>query len=937
MPHEEENHQYATSLPHLDDPDSALHSPAMINIWSKARTKVQSWLKGDGEEEAPRESRRTSQGYLEKEPAMCDEKEQDVLRKNPSRKVLPGLSRPLTFTRQNSERRDRLFPYQPDADERRALSVDRRIPNINTRAHSPPPQPTLPSRSAPDISSVFEDVHDEPIAHDTELERQADRAIQQVISPLELSTVELREPQTPQLAQHPSTSLASIDQVNDDHERLLIQAELEAKWILNLSMHFKDRSDREKFFVTYAQEPNKWRRLTVSCDYRNPSPDSLEEDLKSLKYQQDKSARIYESIRDSLLDIQFYSTVTNLKLKTMDGRLHVHCSEDLNEVISYPRTSMLNYLACPLYRESEVLFESHMSGFVYKVNVDGRILVKKEIPGPEAVDEFLYEIAALSALKDAKNVISFEGLVVDEDETVVKGLLISLATQGALVDIIYDMRYSNTISWNRRERWARQIVQGLSDVHEAGFVQGDFTLSNIVADSDDNVYLIDVNRRGCPVGWEPPELEEMIRAGQRISMFIGVKTDLFQLGMVLWALAMCIDEPELEPRPLRPVTNSDIPDYFRQMVEICLDPNPQHRVAAKDLLKMFPLPEEIDSYKRVDDLPQVRIAEPTEDHSDMVQYIDPEEFIEDDLRRSSRSLELKAPGHTSEVSSIRTIPDATAASSEYLFDDRDLPLDRRLPRDASPFTQSESERPRTRGESDFGSTTGASLRDTPAVNLASSTIDEERSFSSGGSNEVLSKHSTITTAPEEIHASVSTLAPQCESIKHKEQAESQSFEHSPVVMTTSTTNLKHSAPMEELPNVEEENPEVATFPTFPIREETPFAPGLEEETKPTNTYFEPLDSTSESTSISTMSSTLSTPKARTPAVRIDGPSKALPPDPESNTSTSQHLSIITKSQNPNKNKESLHTSGEASDIPGAEQAQHGGASHNLTQQHSILS
>jgi hypothetical protein len=33
-------------------------------------------------------------------------------------------------------------------------------------------------------------------------------------------------------------------------------------------------------------------------------------------------------------------------------------------------------------------------------------------------------------------------------------------------------------------------------------------------------------------------------------MYIGVKTDLFQLGMTLWALAMEEDEPERQPRPL---------------------------------------------------------------------------------------------------------------------------------------------------------------------------------------------------------------------------------------------------------------------------------------------------------------------------------------------------------------------------------------------------
>ena len=138
-------------------------------------------------------------------------------------------------------------------------------------------------------------------------------------------------------------------------------------------------SDREKFFITFAEEPTKWRRVTVSCDYRDLSPDSLEYDLKSLHYQRDKSARIYEAIRDSLPDIQFYPTVTNLKLQTTDGRLHVHVTEDVNEIIPYPSLTAVEHLDCKRFKESAVSFDSHISGFVYKVSVNNRVYIKKEI------------------------------------------------------------------------------------------------------------------------------------------------------------------------------------------------------------------------------------------------------------------------------------------------------------------------------------------------------------------------------------------------------------------------------------------------------------------------------------------------------------------------------------------------------------------------------
>lgn len=370
----------------------------------------------------------------------------------------------------------------------------------------------------------------------------------------------------------------------------MIADELERRWILNLSMHFRDRSKREKFFVTYRKEDHLWRRVTISLDYRDAPPNSLEMDLLHTRYQRDKSAKIYEAIRESLPEIAFYDTVTNLKLQTTAGRLHVHVVEDGNEIINYPLVSQIRHLGCKRIREREIVFDSHMSGFVYKVHVDGQTLIKKEIPSPDTIEEFSYEVNALSSLSYSRHVVQLYGVVVDDHDEHVKGLLISYAEQGALIDIIYDncKEQNLGIAWNKRQCWARQIVQGLADIHESGFVQGDFTLSNIVVNAAGDAKIIDINRRGCPVGWEPPESTALIEANHRINMYIGVKSDLYQLGMVLWGLAMLEDEPETHGRPLMLGPEINIPDWYRHMTEICLSTDPRMRLQASSLLHMFP-------------------------------------------------------------------------------------------------------------------------------------------------------------------------------------------------------------------------------------------------------------------------------------------------------------------------------------------------------------
>ena len=260
------------------------------------------------------------------------------------------------------------------------------------------------------------------------------------------------------------------------------------------------------------------------------------------------------------------------------------------EVINYPRVSQVRHLGCRRVRERDIIFDAHMSGFVYKVNVHGHVLIKKEIPSQDTIEEFLYEVNALSSLRYSHDVVRLYGVVVDEHDEFVKGLLIGYASQGALIDIIYDHCKENShgLGWATRERWARQIVRGLADIHDSGFVQGDFTLSNIVIDDADDAKIIDINRRGCPVGWEPPETTALIEAGHRITMYIGVKSDLYQLGMVLWGLAMEEDEPEAHGRPLMLGPEINVPDWYRQMTEICLSADPRLRLQASTLLQMFP-------------------------------------------------------------------------------------------------------------------------------------------------------------------------------------------------------------------------------------------------------------------------------------------------------------------------------------------------------------
>jgi serine/threonine protein kinase len=311
---------------------------------------------------------------------------------------------------------------------------------------------------------------------------------------------------------------------------------------------------------------------------------SLELDLSSLASPKDKMSRICESINEKLHQVQFRDTVTELELQTIDSTLYVYVHEDTGELIQYPSRDTVGLLfgRCPFAPfevcEGELVLDSHLSGFVYRVQHGDRYYVKKDIPGSDATDRFFYEIRALLDLHDCGHVVKLEGIVLDDTKQLVKGILVGDLENGSVVELL-----GGDVPWRDRCRWAKQAVLGLYDVHAEGYVHGDFTLSSLAIDEYRDAKIIDFNRRGCPIGWEAPEL-----ADYHVSLYTGEKSDLFQLGMILWALAMNDDKPERHSRPLSLNFAPEIPGWYRNIVATCLSPRPRDRLCAERLIRMLP-------------------------------------------------------------------------------------------------------------------------------------------------------------------------------------------------------------------------------------------------------------------------------------------------------------------------------------------------------------
>jgi Protein tyrosine and serine/threonine kinase len=365
--------------------------------------------------------------------------------------------------------------------------------------------------------------------------------------------------------------------------------ELESRWILNMVQHFKDDTSQRKFFVSFIEAPNCWRRVTISVDAGNTQPGSLEEALRTTTLLRDQAALIYDYIKDNLYGIKFFDTVTNLRLQIDDNKPHVYATEDVGETINYPPVGDVAHLVCPRYAENEVHFLAHLAGFNYKVTVNGKILVRKDMTEPNSVKEFIMGLESLKTLTSS-SFVELHGIVVSNAGDTMKGILVEYVVKGGLANFLYIN--GRTISWMRRERWAKQIVNCLAYLHHRGLVKGRITLSDIGIDGNDNARILTgVNSKPHWLKhWKPPEIAGLRQGDGRTSaLHCTTQSDVYQLGMNLWALGTQDPDPELQPRSLffTPAQEAEIPSWYRNLVLSCLAEDPGSRPSASELLGQF--------------------------------------------------------------------------------------------------------------------------------------------------------------------------------------------------------------------------------------------------------------------------------------------------------------------------------------------------------------
>ena len=152
-------------------------------------------------------------------------------------------------------------------------------------------------------------------------------------------------------------------------------------------------------------------------------------------------------------------------------------------------SNALNYLhdlGCQRYDESEVVqikIADPSNCFCSCVN---GILVY-EIKSKDATPAvgMLYTIRVLHCMSGTQGFAKLLGIITDSNQRFLKGYLIQLP--GVRWNL-YRMAVNPSVSWERREKWAAQLVRGVDQVHVHGFVVGGLHIWDIpVIDNSDAV------------------------------------------------------------------------------------------------------------------------------------------------------------------------------------------------------------------------------------------------------------------------------------------------------------------------------------------------------------------------------------------------------------------------------------------------------------------
>ena len=397
--------------------------------------------------------------------------------------------------------------------------------------------------------------------------------------------------------------------------------------------------------LLYLKSPRQWYWLTVSIDFDRQS--KYWTAVRTTRGGYKKSAVPCKTIGPALLPFSLLTQIQTFLCQdrdvgdakriylTLSGKdvlqrqphnFHVDIIPSISSTISSPldALSYLHDLGCPRFVESQVVqLEIIDPPHCFGACINGILVYEIKCRESSPNSEFLYSLRVLHCMKGTLGFAKLVGIVTDDEGIYLKSYLVEFPR--ARWNIL-QLAKNPQVSWQRREKWALQLIRGISQVHEKGFVFGGLTVYTIplVLDSTDDLCFWSFKERlvsGRKLGaYYPPEFcylrDLSLMTDPADCPCVTSKTDIFHLGLLLWLLAegdlstnaspVCMwkqcdavrdgpcDSSHLEP-VLLPQLPESVPKYYRDIVDNCRAEKSSDRPAARELLSKFPFVNNLQS------------------------------------------------------------------------------------------------------------------------------------------------------------------------------------------------------------------------------------------------------------------------------------------------------------------------------------------------------
>jgi len=292
----------------------------------------------------------------------------------------------------------------------------------------------------------------------------------------------------------------------------------------------------------------------------------------------------------------------------------------------------------PHYCEYDLRFQKQVGSFEYVVTIGDEHFTYNQAPisSTSSIESFLYEFNALYRVTGYPHTPRLSGIVLNKSDQHLAGFLqLQQSRQKCLERVIKAaIVFWGRIPWSVRFDWAKQLISAVHAYHSHGIVHGNISLLTVllnypddwvpsmvqypelaVAEASDGppsdistlprpkltvllpaptLTTVPPTARNSthprdyiPRDFVAPELRAFFDANHLTRSFLTTQSDLFALGMVLWALGMhCGSTSDDEKGSLRNA-KEEVTWAYKDVVYACLKQDPAERLSAGELLDIL--------------------------------------------------------------------------------------------------------------------------------------------------------------------------------------------------------------------------------------------------------------------------------------------------------------------------------------------------------------